>query len=737
MVSQSQEINLHYIFSGARLRNWIFILLLALVCRIGFLFFSDQLPVFWDARLYVSASLGLLGSIDSDQPFAEGDGGQAAYWDTYKKFLEGEDIEWLYYSSPTMAEAQKYIFYSGPVYPMLMAAVFAFPLPNDFMAVRLLNSLLDSLAIVFISIIAFIIWRNLIAAQICALLQILYLPLMITCGILGLETITSFFLSLLLLLIGLFYVSEKKWLIIAAGAVGGLLFLTKPTATLISGPVFLFLAYAYFRQWKFLLKSIGLYLIPFFLLIIPWVIFTSSYYGELAIRDPEYSTANFRSSSAIEFEGYDLDFSDADFWTYPVFKRIAEDPAGYANLISKKLVRLWWTPHDEFWQGPRLFETIYHRLLVILALVGIALIPLYRNRLLILMMLIILYYTGIHVILHSVARYNFNALPAMFLFSTAAVFYLTGKGRKLQKYKGRILTVSALLIVLLIINNDSIAPLFLSVSGIYIPMLLTISGILFIAVGTKNIVGLVYSKKRENLYLWIPIAVLCMTTITAWSRPYLKEWSYTITDANTQVGTTISLPQHFRMTPQDEIYLLLDLTTTTISDLPIRVNINGIEYSFEDGKPPADKQFYIKGSYNAFETYMGCDKREIRWYRKLRLKPESIAAVLGPDPQLNITVSAARQLSDGEAITMYGCDIPDDGRLYIPSLEHTSVERFKEFGDRRIYDEYILSSDGNLSFINSQGKTITDDLSDLPGIQTGRWGIVLFIKRPDYSKACY
>lgn len=737
MVSEPQKINLHYLFSGTRFTNWIFIFLLALACRVGFIMFTDQLPVFWDSRLYVSASLGLLGSMDFDEPYATGDSGQSAYWEEYKKYLNGEDIEWLYYSAPTLSEAQKYIFYSGPVYPMLMAGIFALPLPNDFMAVRLFNSILDSLGIVFICIIAFIIWRKPIAAQICAALQLVYVPSIITCGILSLETITSFLVSTLLLLVSLFYISEKKWLIVTAGTVGGLLFLTKPTAALLSVPVFLFLAYVYLRQWKFLLKSIGLYLIPFILLVLPWVIFTSDYYGKFAIRDPEYSTANFRSSSAIEFEGYDLDFSDADFWTYPVFKRITDDPLGYLNLMSKKLIRLWWTPHDEFWQGPKRFEIFYHRLLIIFALIGIAVLPLYRNKMLILVFLIILYYTGIHVIFHSVARYNFNALPAMFLLATAGAVYLRGKSHIFARQIGATLIVGIILLVLLILNDSSLVQIITSGIGTLAPMIISILGIIVVGIGIFRITGLNYSFNRDYLYFWIPLCVLCLTTITAWSRPSLNEWSYTVTNTDTQIGTTISLPQTFRMTPEDEIYLMLDLTTTTKSYLPINVNINGIDYSFEDGKPPGDKQFYIKGSYNAFETYMGIDKRAYRWYRKLRLKPETIASVLGPKPELTITVSSGKPLEDCEAFTMYGFDTPDEGRLDIPSLEHTSIERFKEFGDRRIYSGYLLSSDSEQSFIRQGGHTITDDLSDLPGTQTGRWGIFLYIKRPDFSKALY
>ncbi len=735
MVPEPQKITPPEIFSAPGFKIWGMIFIIAFICRVGFLYVGNPLPVMWDARLYVSASLGILGYFEHDAPYAEGEGGGEEYSDLYQKHLSGEYIDWLYYGAPTLPEAQKYIFYSGPVYPVIMAAIIAIPLPNDFHVIRVVNSLMDSLSVVFLAVIALIIWKRMWTVWLIVALQLLYAPLIFTCGILGLETITSFLLSGMFLLIALFYISENKWLMVSAGAVAGVLFLTKPTAALLGAPVFLFLLIVYLRQWKFLLRQYILFSIPFLFMVIPWIAFTSNHYGTLAMRDPDYSTANLRSSSSIDYEGYDLDTSDADFWTYPVFGRITENPLGYANLLSKKLIRLWWTPHDEFWQGPEWFEKLFHRLLIMLALLGIVVIPLSRNKLPLLALLIALYYTGIHVIFHSVPRYNFNALPGMFLLATMGIVFLKRKAPLLAEKKKQAMIMGALVIILFIINSDAFA---IILPDLLSPNILVIIGatilLVFTGIRIKRLLHINYTSNPQQLFLWIPLIVLCLTTIPGWTRPWLQEWSYTIQDGKAAVGTKIPLRKSFQLSTQDEVFLCLDITTDPEYKTPVQVTMNGLVYNFVDGEPPADKQFYIKGSYNAFEKYMDFDKRSTRWYRKLKLKPETIAGLLGPNPVLTIEITIPDSLYTNQELTVYGFmqDISLENIYEIPSMRFTSVERFKEFGDRRIFETYQLESLNSDSYILGGQNQQKELLS-----ARKRWGIFLEIKRPDLSRHYY
>ncbi|MDD4052432.1 MAG: glycosyltransferase family 39 protein, partial [candidate division Zixibacteria bacterium] len=234
----------------SQMRLWIVIFLIALISRIVFLEAGKQLPVFWDARIYTSAAIGLLGYVDRDDSFARGASTPADFQKYYRQYLAGEEIDWLYYQVPTLAEAQKYLFYSGPVYPAIMAAIFTLPWSNDFQAVRWFNAVIDSLSVVILAMAAFLIWRNRRAAIIAAIVQLLYLPLVITCGILALETISSFLIAVMLLLVLQHHQTENHRWAAGAGLVAGLLFLTKPTAALLGLPVLIFWLIGYFRQWR-------------------------------------------------------------------------------------------------------------------------------------------------------------------------------------------------------------------------------------------------------------------------------------------------------------------------------------------------------------------------------------------------------------------------------------------------------------------------------------------------------
>ncbi len=722
----------------SQMRLWVVIFLIALVSRLIFLEAGKQLPVFWDARLYASAAIGLLGHLDRNDPFARGSSSQDDFRQYYNRYLAGEEIDWLYYQPPTLAEAQKYLFYSGPVYPTIMAAIFVLPWSNDFQAVRWFNAVIDSLSVVFLAMAAFLIWRSRRAAILTAIVQLLYWPLVITCGILALETISSFLLATLILALLLHHQTENRWWAAGGGLVAGLLFLTKPTAALLSLPVMGFWVIVYSRRWRHLGQSVLWYMVPFLLLAIPWTTFTSIHYGTFAIRDPEYATANFRSSSAINYEGYDLDFSDPDFWTYSVAGRIMGDPAGYGNLLLKKLVRLWWTPHDEFWQGPRWYETAYHRLLVIVGLISLSALPLMRRKFLIFPALMMLYYTGIHTIFHSVPRYNFNALPALFLMVPALFLlapHLVGAIRSSRKL---LMIAAGVMAALLLLNESTGSAYVLRYLPVLLPLALTIG---LLAAITYVIVHRLINPAPSGWsrrMLWMPFFVLALTSITGWTRPQLREWATPVADAKTRLVTEITLPSGFLPGPQDEVLLAIDLTSAPNPAVPIEVNVGGTLYRFDDGSSQIDKNYRIKGSYTAFDKVMGLNLRQMRWYRMIKLAPEAVNAAIRRSGKLVVTVGIGDPQYSGPGFRLYGDPTEDQTPVVtVPSFSHTSIERFREWGDRRIYETYRLESSAHTSYVLRDGVKISDDLSTDAGLQQGRFRVYMTVTEADFSRHCF
>ncbi len=736
MVPQSKGLDWGELFSRSNISLYAIIFFLALLSRILFLSTAQQIPVVWDARIYASAGIGLLAYASSDnaEPFArDSDDGGEAFKKCYLNHLDGEDIEWLYYKPPTLAESQKYLFYSGPLYPAIMAAIFALEWDNDFQTVRYFNALIDSLAVAMISMLAFILWRKRSAVVVTALIQLFYWPLVLTCGLLTLETITSFLISLLLLLLSLYYFKRGRLLIFAAGLIAGLLFLTKPIVALLSAPVGLFLLIAFRADRKLIIHSILLFAVGLAIFAVPWTVFTSDYYDRLAIRDPEYASANFRSSSAIEYEGYDLDYTDSDFWTYPLFDRITADPIGYGQLLTKKLIRLWWTPHDEFWQGPKWIEITFHRLLILIGLFGMIAIIAQKKWLLLLSLLIVLYYTGIHTIFHSVPRYNFNALPGLFLLATNGIVYASMRRPSFSNEMVKLFILGGLILFLTFIN--------LSITEQWLLNLLPATIWMAVTIGLLVLSGCVFTKfifkpdslggsgRMVRILFWIPIVILILTSMVGWSRDSLSEWSISIDRPETVLVTEVKLPEDFALAEDDRVRLAIDMTSVVGRTTLVNVDISGLLFSFEDATAPIDQSFYFKASYGAMERIMNLDKASLRWYRIFDLDPNVLAEVLKNQSTLKISIANGAEISQS-GICLYG-DTHTENRVEVrvPSFEHKSIERFKEFGDRRVYETYLFSSVGSRSYkIGVDGKAVP-----LPG----RLRIFLIVYGSDFSRSYY
>ncbi len=733
MVSESEKIDPKSLLSPSLILYWIIIFLIALVSRLFFLNFSRQLPVFWDARLYTAAALGILGYFDRDEPFGKGDNDDKDFTQYYTRYLNGEDIQWLYYKVPSLAESQKYIFYSGPVYPVVLALIFSLDWERDFQVVRHFNAILDALAIVILTMLLFMLWGR-APAVIGAILQLLYVPSILTCGVLALETITTFLIVLFLFLVGIYYLTEKKWAMVICGAVGGLMVLTKPTASLLTLPLLGFFLIIYFKRWKMVIRSAVLYFIPFVILVIPWIVFTSAYYGQLALRDPEYSVANFRASSSIDFEGYDLDYSDPDFWSYSVTDHVLNDPIGYANLLSKKIIRMWWMPHDEFWQGPEWLELTYHRLLMILALLAMAAIPLMRQRFLLLPTLIVAYYAGIHLILHALPRYNFNALPAIFILVPVFIFFVIENMRRSQDLRKALILSLALGLIVVIINGEIVSRMAVAYAGKVVPSIVVT--LLILAAGYLYVRKFRYlgGWKGSGHWLWAPFLLICLTSITGWSRPHLKEWYTPLRDGKTRLVTEIHLPPDTVFAENDMIKLVIDMTTAPDCTAPVEVVINGLFIQLRDDQSPANQAFYSKGTYRVFHGIMGFDLRTRRWYRTIGLDPEKLNKIMRPDGILAVAISFGEDIDIGGGLKLYGDSFgPEEDSISLPSFSHRSIERFRELGDRRIYENYLLKSTPSFSYIFSDSGIESDDLSPYPKRQRGRYRVYLLIKHADFQ----
>lgn len=708
----------------------------------------------WDARIYSSAAVGLIYYIQNGGQFghpekysSEDSAFQLAQFDTYlNQYITGEQIEWLYYNKPSMAAAQEYIFISGPLLPAYLAVIFWQNILPDFVVVRFINAIIDSLCLVVLFLIADSLFGRK-SALLAALLYVIYLPFILLSGIVSPEPITIFLILLSLYLILLWYkIGLKKYLYLC-GLTLGLLMLAKPTASLLFAPFLIGFLYEHRSNLKNGLALILKTSLPFLAITLPWVIITSLYYGQPAVRDPHYSQANFRSSSSIKYEGYDLDYAERDFWIYPVSYTISHDPSGYAKLLVKKFARLWSKPFNDFRQSFIItpgISTVIHLVIVISALFAIFYYLFVSGTGYIYLLLIPLYYTFIHIIFHSLARYNLNPMPLLIIASSGILVKIFDYFRevffspiKISWLLGIILSLAGGVFILLI-PTKLFVDFFGPASGKTISLLVT--GLILAAILIYP-GRLIYSSigfAKAFYATAIPGFILFAVSSVIGSTPeHWAEWKYRLDDSNQAAGVRIFIPKNFRIAAKESPGIRVDLLGVRGAENKFQISINGNKSLFSVGQPPIISKYYRKATYAVFEKMLDVGKEEIRHWSYFELSSRVFNDFVQRDGFIDIQICPLDSGSLDRPITLFG-NYPLTGAdsALIPDLNRSSSERFIDEGDPRVWLNYPLSSDSVISYFISDkklNKVAKDDLSPVMGKQTGRYRIYIEIDRLDKS----
>lgn len=721
------------------------LVLIGLLVRFVFIFAVEQIPVMWDARIYSSAALGLIQYVKDPDRFGhpENDGPadstffRAQFEYTMKENIQGEQIEWLYYDIPTVTEAQDYLFLSGPVYPIYLSALFFICPVGDFELIRILNVIIDSLCLLLLVLIA----RRLFGDRtslLAGLLYIFYLPFVLVTGMVSPEPIAIVLILLTAHLILAWYDRPGWKLIILIGAVLGILTLVKPTAVLLFIPFGAAVLYDYGREIKKMMMPVIKAAIPFVVIILPWLILTSSYYGELSFRDPDYSAANLRSSSSIVYEGYDLDYTDKDFWISPVMQTITEKPIGYAGLLVKKFLRLWAQPYNDFKQsfifGPG-FWGVYHFLIVITGLFGIFIFCAKSKKGSILLLFLPLYYTGIHVVFHALARYNLNAMPFVIIASAAVLIkiYEYIQSRLENGIPSRLILNAILVLIgilMLFVVPPGMGVRFWGGAGVYVITILKIICALMLFYFCYRVLSNKIGRSRTIKMISVPvIIILLVTSVSSGSTDNWAGWKCRLDRANQAAGVRIYVPDSFRLETGEGVRIGLDMVTDKDRPGPFYLTVNGQRSPLRVNQPPISQFYYKKMTYNVFQTLLDIGPEEIPSWRFVPLNPAVFNQLLDRDGYIDIIVENGES---GFVDLGGGYNIKGGDEVEMPSLTHSSIERFVEKGDPRMWVDYILSSDSAISYyIDDTGlrRIAKDDLSPSAGRQFGRYRIILEVKR--------
>jgi len=728
------------------------VLILAAIIRIIFVVGAEQIPVMWDARIYSSAAIGLLHYVEHPDRFGHSEKLNstdstfylAQFEHEMKETISGEQIDWLYYDVPNIRQAQDYLFISGPVYPIYLATIFALSPAHDFGVVRILNIAIDLMILYFLMLIAIRLF-NYKTGIIAGLIYSIYLPFILYTGLISPDPLTALFTILAFYFVLKYYDRAQRVYLCLTGLTLGLLILTRSTAMLLFVPFLIGFIYDQRGDLKKLSGRIIMALIPFILVVSPWVIITSLHYDQIAIRDPGYSEANFRSSSSIINEGYDLDYTEKDFWTTSVSEQILGDIPGYSKLLLKKFVRLWGHPYNDYQQTfimTPAISRLFHLAIIFTAFWSVLLFLIRREKGYIFLLLIPAYYTLLHIIFHSLARYNFNSMPVMIIASSFVLIKLFGyfKGFSLSHNLRMVLPFLVGIAILLFIPIKSfvsiIGPEYGSTIG-FICKLIVLTALLIMTL--RMLSESLGANKALKLSLAPAIIIFIIFSVLGNSQSDWSEWKIRLDKTSQMVGIKIYPPKDFRLKQGEKVRACFDLTTNRDLKNPTNLYFNGQIIPIYLNRPPYDIYYTRKTTYPAFDGLLDYGKEKFRAWRYVPLKAEIFNSLMDQFGVIDISVMQADNLYEPDAyIDMYGSFILSDDSLLMPSLSRRSIERFvekeeiDEKGDPRICVNYKISSDSTISYyidnVDQVEKT-SDDLSDQFGKQTGRYRIFLEVKK--------
>lgn len=730
--------------------------ILAAVClltRLGFILGKTQLPVMWDARIYASAALGIIHTISDGGSFGHPENltpedssrSVTEFRNLMNKHISGEQIQWLYYPVPSVRQAQEYIFISGPLYPLWLAALFWVTPVEDFMVARILNTLLDTLNLILMLIIAYTLF-GLRTAVFAGVLYILYLPFVLLTGMISTDQMTICLLLLSFYLTLRWYESKKSKFVFLLGLTAGLLILTKPTAT------FLFLLYGmallYDRSISLRerLRVLGKASLPFIALVLPWFVGTSLYFGTAAIRDPRYSEANFRSSSSIKYEGYDLDFAEKDFWLYPVSYTIQKDPVGYAKLLIKKLVRLWGQPYNDFRQSFLLGQgsaTLIHLVIILTGVFGIWSFIIFKGRGLLLIALIPLYYTLVHIIFHSLARYNLNAMPVVIMASALVLGSIFDHIRQkdILKEKKFLLAAGLALFALLfcLIIRPSFWAAVMGQTGVAGYVIVGLAILTAFSVALYLFLERRFPARKAFLFILPPFLFLALVQIVWGTAPdRWAEWNCRLTKPTEAAVLDIYIPREIRLLPTESARLWLDLKAVPDAGKNLSITIDDQTFEFTHGSPPLSRFYYNKSTYRIFEGLGALRREEMRYWSYVPFAAEAFNFLADRRGYIRVALSPSDSASERpNQIELFGnFHCADGGEALLSDLERSSIERYVEKGDPRVWVKYPLSSDSAKSYYIADMRESGPDSGDLSpqaGRQAGRYRIYIEVRRADQT----
>ncbi len=712
-------------------RPIFWIVVLCLLLRVGYVFSGAPTPVQFDARIYVSCALTLPLAVAHPSILFNAQARESINFDLlYADVLRGETVNWLYYKPPSFTDALESVFFAGPVYPAVLSVLFWPDWWPDFAAARVANAVFDAATCIFLFWILMMTVGK-VAAHLGAFLLAVYPGFIIKCGELNLEPLSAMLTVLAVALSISAIVHHRPRRFFGAGLVLGILLLTKAASSGLIVFLGLGIIVAFWRERRKIVPSLARLAVGFAIPVLPWVALIWVHFGVPGVRDPGYGAANFRSSNTLPDRGYDLDRAREDFWTYPVWQAIVSQPGEYIKLYVEKFYRLWNRPYNDY-RIPLLTgvtaQTWFHRLLVLLAVIGMFFWPNRQNRgAAIIAVAAVVYMSVLHTIWHSLSRY---ALPAMPLVIAAATIGAAEIRRGLAKnvsflrWGGLGLAVLVNYLAWGWLNVG----LVLAVAGFLAPATAQFLVVLVRAAVLAGDIFLVcrwlgWSRRIVYLFGVGLLAGQAILWVKSVPREHWVEWSTKLYHPSQVVERVIHVPQDYDWRVFKSVFLVLDLQAGGGTDFTLHVQADTTVFSFPGGEFTG--YFYAKPAYQPFLQAYGLKQEQIRQWVDLSIRRRHVMP-LTVEGQLTVRVWVSGGDPEKNFVRLYGDYRLGDWKDWEgPTFFHASVERLYEEDDPRIWENIpreLVAAENRR--IGPEGTDIYD-LSEEPGVQSGDYRILI------------
>ena len=326
----------------------------------------------------------------------------------------------------------------APLYPLFLAANCAL-FGSNFMAVRLIQVVIDSFTCILIYRIGLAVFQSNRIGTISGLIASFHPSLIGSTAFILSETLYTFLLTASVLFLVRAVKSTRNRGYCLAGLLLGIATLCRPTSMLF--PLFLVAGTVFPQKCRIRMAGLLILALTMAAVIAPWTVRNFLAFNEflpIAVGgggnlwvgsyipwDGDYRYQDLSDKQKIE-AGYSLIEADNRLREEGV-KNIKNNPLGYLKLCIKKFGRFWFKipGSKEILKDRAVIRKLFyvtHFLLLMVFVIGLKRAVLELNPGILVLLLMISYFTIVHVILFAIPRYRIPIIPLVIIFAGAGIF---------------------------------------------------------------------------------------------------------------------------------------------------------------------------------------------------------------------------------------------------------------------------------------------------------------------------